>query len=76
MGDGFISVLNWCLPFIQTDEDENAVWEEWASIGVGRGKSFDFGALTPEEQNEIQIGVQSAIAKIKETVTVPAQESP
>lgn len=65
IGDDFIATLNFCLPFIQPDEAEQALWAKWASIGVGPGKPFDFNSLSPEEQKDIQTGVQSAIAKTK-----------
>jgi hypothetical protein len=65
LGDDFIATLNFCLPFIQPNEAEQALWAKWAPIGVGPGKPFDFNSLSPAEQKDIQTGVQSALAKMK-----------
>lgn len=75
LGDDFIATLNFCLQFVHPDEAEKALWAKWAPIGVGPGLSFDFNALSPKQQKDIQLGVQSARARILQTVTSPAPDS-
>ena len=71
-GDGFISYLNFLLPFIEPDEAERALLAKLAPIGVGAGRPFDLTSLSEEQRRSISAGVQSAIAKIdREAMTTP-----
>ena len=58
----FFSVLNFVLRFCPTNPSEKELMARFASIGVGTGKTFDAGKLSPEMKTAIEAGMSDAWA--------------
>ncbi len=53
----FFNVLNFILQFCPTHPSEKALMARFARIGVGAGKSFDEGSLSPEMRKALEDGM-------------------
>jgi hypothetical protein len=58
----FFNILNFVLQFCPTVPSEKALMARFASIGVGAGKTFDAGKLSPEMKTAIEQGMADAWA--------------
>ncbi len=56
----FFNILNFVLQFCPPNPSEKVLLERFAKIGVGAGKGFDVGSLTPETREAIAGGVAEA----------------
>jgi len=56
----FFNVLNFALKYCPTVPSETALMERFAKIGVGAGKTFDAGKLSPELKSAIEQGMADA----------------
>lgn len=61
----FFNVLNFILRFCPTHPSETALMARFARIGVGAGKPFDAGALSPEMRKALEDGMADAWAAFK-----------
>src|SRR5580698_3480661 len=64
----FFNILNFVLQFCPTDPTETELMERFAKIGVGAGKTFNPGTLTPEMKTAIEQGRADAYAAFAEGV--------
>src|SRR5580698_4710701 len=64
----FFNILNFVLQFCPTDPSETELMARFAKIGVGAGKTFDPGTLTPEMTTAIEQGRADAYAAFAEGV--------
>ncbi len=67
----FFNILNFVLKFCPTVSSEKELMTRFAKIGVGAGKNFDPGKLTPELKKAIEEGVADAwadLAQLKKRV--------
>jgi hypothetical protein len=64
----FFNILNFVLQFCPTDPSESELMTRFAKIGVGAGKTFDPGTLTPEMTTAIEQGRADAYAAFAEGV--------
>lgn len=63
-----LAQLNFLLQFCPTNPSEKALMERFAKIGVGQGKVFDVGRLSPEMKKAVEDGIADAwadFAKLK-----------
>lgn len=67
-GNDFIRYINFCLQFIQTDQEEREFLETLRPLGVGAGKPFEFSTLEKSKQEAIRQGVTNAIKKINDNM--------
>src|SRR6202522_1445811 len=58
----FFNILNFVLQFCPTVPSETELMARFAKIGVGAGKTFDVGKLTPEMKSAIEQGMADAWA--------------
>ena len=58
----FFNILNFVLQFCPTDPSETELMARFAKIGVGRGKTFDASARSPEIKTAIEQGMADAWA--------------
>src|SRR3954470_12492978 len=58
----FFNILNFVLQFCPTDPSETELMARFAKIGVGRGKTFDASARSPEIKIAIEQGMADAWA--------------
>jgi hypothetical protein len=58
----FFNILNFVLGFCPTDPSEKALMARFAKIGIGGGKTFDPGKLSPEMKTALDQGVTDAYA--------------
>jgi len=56
----FFNILNFLLQFCPTVPSEQALMARFAKIGVGAGKPFDAGKLSPEMKTAIEQGMADA----------------
>lgn len=56
----FFNVLNFILQFCPTHPSETALMARFAKIGVGAGKPFDAGALSPDMRKALEDGMADA----------------
>src|SRR5438128_9902407 len=56
----FFNILNFVLQFCPTVPSEKALMERLAKIGIGAGKTFDAGKLSPEMKTAIEQGMADA----------------
>ncbi len=61
----FFNVLNFILQFCPTHPSETALMARFAKIGVGAGKPFDAGALSPDMRKALEYGMADAWAAFK-----------
>jgi hypothetical protein len=62
----FFNILSFILTFCPTVPSEKALMARFAKIGVGAGKSFDAGKLSPEMKTAIEQGMADAWAEFAE----------
>jgi len=62
----FFNILNFILKFTPTVPSEAALMKRFAKIGVGAGKTFDAGKLTPEVRQAIEQGIIDAWKEFNE----------
>jgi hypothetical protein len=60
----FYNILNFALNYCPTVPSETALMERFAKIGIGAGKTFDAGKLTPELSAAIEQGMADAWADL------------
>lgn len=56
----FLNIVNFVLQFCPTNPSEKELMARFAKIGVGVGKTFDAGSLTPEMKTAIEQGMADA----------------
>ena len=59
----FFGILNFVLQFCPPHPSETELLARFAKIGVGAGKTFDVGALSPEMKAAIAAGMEDAWAE-------------
>jgi hypothetical protein len=64
----FFNILNFVLQFCPTDPSETELMARFAMIGVGAGKTFDPGKLSPEMKAAIEQGRDDAWVAFAEGV--------
>jgi hypothetical protein len=67
----FYNVLNFVLQFCPTDSSEEELMARFAKIGVGKGRTFDAGVLSPELKTAIEQGMADAwvdLANLKKEI--------
>jgi hypothetical protein len=62
----FFNILNFILKFTPTVPSETPLMERFAKIGVGAGKTFDAGKLSPEVTQAIEQGIADAWVEYNE----------
>ena len=62
----FFNILNFVLQFCPTNPSETELMARFAKIGVGAGKTFDAGKLSPEVKTAIEQGMADAWADLAE----------
>lgn len=62
----FFGLLNFILQFFPTNPSERALMARFARIGIGPGKPFDPGSLSPEMPKALEGGMADAWAAFKE----------
>ncbi len=68
---GVFNILNFVLQFCPTNPSETEIMARFAKIGVGDGKTFDEGRLSPEMKTAIEQGIADAwgdLAKLQERI--------
>lgn len=61
----FISYLNFLLSTVKQHPSEDLLFERFAKIGIGHGKSFNAENLEPEIRKAIEAGIADALEKIE-----------
>ncbi len=56
----FFNILNFTLKFCPTHPSETELMAKFAKIGIGAGKTFDAGKLSPEMKKAIEAGMADA----------------
>jgi hypothetical protein len=56
----FFKILNFVLTFCPTHPSETELTARFAEIGIGAGKNFDAGKLSPEMKNAVEQGISDA----------------
>ena len=56
----FFKILNFVLTFCPTHPSETELMARFAEIGIGAGKNFDAGKLSPEMKNAVEQGISDA----------------
>lgn len=56
----FFGVLNFLLQFTPTHASETALMERFASAGIGAGKPFVVAALSPDQRQAVEEGIDDA----------------
>ena len=64
----FWSYLSAALDYIPESDKDKDIRAKLAMIGVGRGKTFDMGSLSPEQQQAMAEGMKAGDAKVTEFV--------
>ena len=62
----FYNILNFVLQYCPTVPSEKELMERFAKIGIGTGKTFDIGKLTPEMQSAFKQGMADALTEFAE----------
>lgn len=63
----FFECLDFAMQFMPAlPEEDRSIREQLARIGVGPGKTFDFGSLSLEDKAEILLGRKRAQTKVAE----------
>ncbi|MBY5540687.1 DUF1254 domain-containing protein [Rhizobium leguminosarum] len=60
----FFDILNFILQYCPTDPSETRLMKRFAQIGIGAGKAFDPGKLSPEMKTAIEQGMADAWAEL------------
>ncbi len=66
----FFNLLNFVLRFCPTHPSEKALMARFAKLGIGAGRTFDAGKLTPEVRKAVEDGMADAwqtLAEFKKT---------
>ncbi len=56
----FFNLLNFVLQFCPTHSSEKALMARFATLGIGAGRTFDAGKLTPELRKAVEDGMADA----------------
>lgn len=56
----FFNILNFVLQFCPTHPSEKALMARFATLGIGSGRTFDAGKLTPEVRKAVEDGMADA----------------
>ncbi len=56
----FFNILNFVLQFCPTHPSEKALMTRFATLGIGAGRTFDAGKLTPEVRQAVEDGMADA----------------
>ena len=64
----FWSYLSAALDYIPESDNDKDIRAKLARIGVGPGKTFDMGSLSPEQQQAMAEGMKAGDAKVTEFV--------
>jgi len=59
----FFNELNFILKFCPTDPSETKLMARFAKLGIGAGKNFDAGKLSPEMKTAVEQGMADAWAE-------------
>ena len=59
----FFNELNFILKFCPTDTSETVLMARFAKLGIGGGKNFDAGKLSPEMKTAVEQGMTDAWAE-------------
>jgi hypothetical protein len=70
----FFEYLDFALQFGPPNPNEADIRAKLARIGVGRGKTFDFKALPPEQKAEIGLGMKEGQRKVEEAIAQVGKE--
>ena len=65
---GFFEYLDFALQFAPAGPEEKAIRAKLARLGLGAGKTFDFKALSPEQQAAMGQGMKDGEAKVVDAV--------
>ncbi|MEQ8790822.1 MAG: DUF1254 domain-containing protein [Pirellulaceae bacterium] len=71
---GFFEYLDFALQFAPAGEDEKAIRAKLAKIGVGPGKKFDFKSLSPEQKEQVALGMKAGAEKIDQYLSEAVKE--
>lgn len=61
----FFNILNFILQFCPTDPSETELMARFATIGIGAGKTFDAGTLSPTTETAVEQGMGDAWADLE-----------
>lgn len=62
---GFFAYLDFALQFAPAPPEETEIRAKLARLGIGAGKKFDFIDLSPEQQEQVGLGMKDGEAKIE-----------
>jgi len=65
---GFFEYLDFAFQFAPAGPEEKAIRAKLARLGLGAGKTFDFKALSPEQQAAMGQGMKDGEAKVVDAV--------
>jgi hypothetical protein len=63
---GFFDYLDFALQFAPAGPAEKEIRAKLACLGIGAGKKFDFKDLSPEQQEQVGLGMKDGEAKIEQ----------
>jgi len=63
---GFFDYLDFALQFAPARPEETEIRAKLARLGIGAGKKFDFKDLSPEQQEQVGLGMKDGAAKIEQ----------
>jgi hypothetical protein len=63
---GFIDYLDFALQFAPAGPEEKEIRAKLARLGIGAGKKFDIKDLSPEQQEQVGLGMKDGAAKIEQ----------
>ena len=63
---GFFDYLDFALQFAPAGPEEKEIRAKLARLGIGAGKKFDIKDLSPEQQEQVGLGMKDGAAKIEQ----------
>jgi hypothetical protein len=63
---GFFDYLDFALQFAPARPEETEIRAKLARLGIGAGKKLDFKDLSPEQQEQVGLGMKDGEAKIEQ----------
>src|SRR5271166_1862818 len=63
---GFFDYLDFALQFAPAAPEEKEIRAKLARLGIGAGKKFDFKDLSPEQREQVGLGMKDGEAKIEQ----------
>ena len=63
---GFFAYLDFALQFAPARPEETEIRAKLARLGIGAGKKFDIKDLSPEQQEQVGLGMKDGAAKIEQ----------